>query len=535
MQSTSHGSARLLHVPTGSGLEWGRALKRSPSWILGSSWMQPVGLRTWPTGRNWLILGPPRSGKGASFFVPTLLSAPDQPEPRPRLVVTDPKGELLAIARKRLEAADYRIHVIAFDQPDLSGGFDPLPWLASDQFGGIDYGAAQHLAQTVVPVNPEAKDPFWDDTARTIIAAAVVFATRLGATFADALGLAYQFAMGATGAMAEQAANLRSVDPWAASQLMALAQNLSKDAKLAGNIGATMIAKFSHWTTPAMLSIFSRPGFTWADVQDSDQSHAVFLLAAAHHSAQQAVVVASAIAAAHRIQRRANRLGRPLWLLLDEFANVGAMPNLLDALTSLPGAGVSMALGLQSVPQLDAVYGESRAKVALEAMHGFLAFPGLGYDSARWVSNRLGQETVTTWSRSTAADHSRQWTKGEHQRAVLMPDEVSRIRSGWTVVQRSGYPGLMLQSRVYFRERRFSAESATANPATPRIAAVLDSMRQPVMEPPGAWDLGASLLSRLLPEQAETPAPEPHRLSQQVPGDETKTDLKSLLKGGEEA
>lgn len=96
-QSVSHGSARLLHFPSGSGLDWGRRLRRTPHWVLGSSWSQPVGLSTWPTGRNWLILGPPRSGKGASFFVPSLLSAPEQPEPRPSVIVTDPKGELVRV------------------------------------------------------------------------------------------------------------------------------------------------------------------------------------------------------------------------------------------------------------------------------------------------------------------------------------------------------------------------------------------------------------------------------------------------------
>lgn len=505
-RSVSHGSARLRHFVSGSGLQWGPSLKRSPSWIFGNSFGFTVGLITWPTGRNWLLLGPPRSGKGASFFVPTLLSAPDQPEPRPSIVVTDPKAELLAIARERLESQGYKIHIIAFDQPDLSDGFDPLPWLSGQNasFGGIDYGAAQHLSQTVVPHNPEEKDPFWSNTARTIIAAAAVLAYKTGDTFADALGLAYQIALSKPDALAEHVQAFRAIDPWAAAQLQGIVSALGNNPKLAGDMAADLIARFAPWTTPAMLSIFSRPSFQWSDVLEGDQPHAVFIVAASHHAEQQAVVIASLIAAAHRIQRRQNRLDRPLWMLGDEFGNVGPIPNLMDALTTLSGAGVSMALGLQSTAQLESVYGESLATVALEALHGYVSFPGLGFDSAQWVSDRLGQTTVSTWSRSTAMDNSRQWTKGEHERAVMLADEVSRLRAGFVVIQRAGFDGLTCRVSPYYRHRRFANEARLANPAHPQIAAALNAMRQDISEPPGAWDLGEQLLGRLVPSRPET-------------------------------
>lgn len=507
-RSTTHGSSRLVHYPPSAGLQWGRALRRSPAWTFGTQFGRQIGLSTWPTGRNWLVLGPPRSGKGASFFVPTLLSAGDQPDPKPSILITDPKGELLAISRQHLVSRGYQIHVVAFDQPDLSDGFDPLPWLSSEHFGGIDYGAAQHLAQTIIPVNPNEKDPFWSNAARTIVASAAVMAFRAGGTFADALGLAYQIALSSSEQFAQQVAQLRSVDAWASAQLQGLANVLANDPKLAGNIGADLIAKFSAWTTPAMLSIFSRPSFQWEDVLEGGEPRAVFVLAASHHSEQQAVVIASLIAAAHRIQRKQNRLPRPLWVLADEFGNVGRLPNLLDALTTLPGAGVSMAIGLQSIPQVESVYGQSEAKVALEALHGMTVFPGLGFDSASWVSDRLGQMTVSTWSKSTAADNSRQWTKGEHQRKVLMPDEIMTMRQGSIVVQRSGYYGLTAGSVPYYRVKKYRSESSLADPVQPKIAKVLNGMRQEIVEPPGAWDLGEQLLSQLIPQEVEKSPPD---------------------------
>ena len=541
-RSTTHGSSRLVHFPPSAGLQWGRALQRSPSWTFGAEYGMSVGLSTWPTGRNWLVLGPPRSGKGASFFVPTLLSAGDQRDPKPSILVTDPKGELLAISRKRLEGQGYKIHAVAFDQPDLSDGFDPLPWLSSEQFGGIDYGSAQHLAQTIIPINPNEKDPFWSNTARTIVASSVVMAFKRGGTFADALGLSYQLALSSSDKLAQQVAQLRNIDQWAAAQLQGIVNALSANQKLAGDIGADLIARFSTWTTPAMLSIFSRDSFSWESAIDGEQPHAIFIIAASHHASQQALVVASLIAAAHRLQRRQNRLSRPLWMMLDEFGNVGHLPNLLDALTTLPGAGVSIAIGLQSIPQVASVYGDSAAKVALEALHGFTAFPGLGYDSASWISDRLGLMTVATYSRATAADNSRQWTRGEHERKVLMADEIATMRSGTILIQRSGYHGLMAVSKAYHRQRRFRQEASIANPNQPQIAGVLNAMRQRLEAPPDAWDLGQRLLGQLIPKEATNPDPakqspksEPKPAPQPETPSQTQTGnlLTNLLSGGD--
>lgn len=518
-QKHQHGSARFAATAQAAGLTSGKALSSVAAWTLGRSggWLsRPVGLDTWPTGRNWLILGAPRSGKGANFFVPTLLSAGDQPTPRPSILITDPKGELLALARDRLSRAGYAIHVVAFDQPDLSGGFDPLPWLrGSSGLGPIDYGSAQHFAQTLVPVNPNEKDPFWGNAARLIVSSAAVLALRSGGGFADALGLAYRLALESSEELVDQIAPFARVDPWAGTQMRALVQALAGDQKLAANISADLVSKFAPWTTPAMLSIFSRPGPEWDTVLDADQPTAVFLLAAAHHASQQAVVVASLLAAAHHRQRHQNRLARPLWLLLDEFGNIGYIPNLLDALTTLPGAGVSLALGVQSIPQVEAVYGQSAARVALEAIHGMLVYPGLGYDSAKWVSERLGTATISQWSASqSSGGTARSWSQQSHARALATPDEISSLRGDRVLVLRFGAYALKLQSSPYYRDRRYAPEARLADPQNPQIAQMLDRMRQPLDVPPGAWDLGTGLLTRLeaddvaLAQSAAVPPPE---------------------------
>lgn len=50
-------------------------------------------------------------------------------------------------------------------------------------------------------------------------------------------------------------------------------------------------------------------------------------------------------------------------LLLDEFAQVGRIPKFPNTIAVARGRGVSLVLGIQSLAQLDALYGKAGAEV----------------------------------------------------------------------------------------------------------------------------------------------------------------------------
>jgi hypothetical protein len=66
-------------------------------------------LNIWPNRSHGLVLGPSRSGKTASFFLPNILQAATEANRRGRMpasfVVSAPKAELLAVAGPELAAA----------------------------------------------------------------------------------------------------------------------------------------------------------------------------------------------------------------------------------------------------------------------------------------------------------------------------------------------------------------------------------------------------------------------------------------------
>ena len=53
----------------------------------------------------------------------------------------------------------------------------------------------------------------------------------------------------------------------------------------------------------------------------------------------------------------------PILVLLDEFARLGKIPEIIDGLMTLRSAGVTFVLFVQSIASLDVIYGRDTARV----------------------------------------------------------------------------------------------------------------------------------------------------------------------------
>lgn len=123
----------------------------------------------------------------------------------------------------------------------------------------------------------------------------------------------------------------------------------------------------------------------------------------------------------------------PLIMLLDEFANVGAVPD-FDTIASVArGRGVSLWLGLHALSQLDERYGPIKARSILANMATKIALSGLDVEICEWVSRALGEETRhgsrESWHRQGLSPLPLSTTsaQNDHGRRLLTPDEVRRI------------------------------------------------------------------------------------------------------------
>ena len=123
--------------------------------------------------RHVCLVSGSRSGKGTTTIIPNLCLWPGS------VVVVDPKGENATVTAARrgsgsehCEGMGQAVHVLdpfraAQVDDTVRSRFNPLDALDPNDAFTID--EAGRLADAIVVINPNAKEPFWDESARTMI------------------------------------------------------------------------------------------------------------------------------------------------------------------------------------------------------------------------------------------------------------------------------------------------------------------------------------------------------------------------------
>jgi type IV secretory pathway TraG/TraD family ATPase VirD4 len=143
----------------------------------GKFWLGRSPLNGQPLGyvddRHICLVSGTRAGKGTTSIINNLCLWPGS------VVVVDPKGENATVTASRrgkgsehCEGMGQAVHVLdpfnaAQVDDSLRSRFNPLD--ALDPNDPITIDEAGRVADAIVVMNPESKDPFWDQSARTLV------------------------------------------------------------------------------------------------------------------------------------------------------------------------------------------------------------------------------------------------------------------------------------------------------------------------------------------------------------------------------
>jgi type IV secretion system protein VirD4 len=153
------------------------------------------------------------------------------------------------------------------------------------------------------------------------------------------------------------------------------------------------------------------------------------------------------------------QLPRGIMCYLDEFANLGFIPNISGYISTARHTRVALLLVLQSFSQLDEKYGEAIRKTILANTVTHLLLPGAGLEETEYYSRRIGNTTVRTETRSTSGsgvEARDTWTQGETGRRLMTSDELRTMPEDDVLMVSSALAPLVLRTRLYFQDRRLA-------------------------------------------------------------------------------
>ncbi|MBA9031756.1 type IV secretory system conjugative DNA transfer family protein [Rhizobium leguminosarum] len=397
-----------------------------------------------------LTMAPTRTGKGVGTIIPNLLTADRS------VICIDPKGENTKITRRARETFG-PVHILdPFGVTGLtSAAFNPLDALDPD---GLDVAEdAGTLADALVYDEPGmAGEVHWNEEAKALISGLLLKIVAEETRYRRKLTTLREYLTLPPDAFAALLKRMQEND--AAGGLVARAANrhLGKsDREAAGVLSAAQ--RHTHFLdSPRMTAALGRSDFAFSDLKT--RTGTVFLVLPpdrlSTYSRWLRLLVTQSLTDMARTKVHSHT---PVLYLLDEFAALGHLASVERAMGLMAGYGVQLWPILQDVHQLRATYGQ-RAGTFLSNAGVLQVFGVNDHDSARLVSDLLGQETVVFNTMARALDSEKSGISySEHHtaRPLLTPDEVRNLPAHAELLFLAGQRPIVARKLAYYAAPEF--------------------------------------------------------------------------------
>jgi len=147
----------------------------------------------------------------------------------------------------------------------------------------------------------------------------------------------------------------------------------------------------------------------------------------------------------------------PAFFILDEFANIGKIPDFDKKISTSRSRKISFSVILQNLDQLEAVYEKSYETIIGNCdTHVFLG--SNSQKTVEYFSKALGEKTISNRSLSKSRDRYNLWTQGMSEseqlmaRALLTPDELRRFDNDMCIIFEKGVKPIKAKKYYYFEK-----------------------------------------------------------------------------------
>ena len=387
----------------------------------------------WQRNLNRAVVG--GSGSGKTFFdlLPNIMQA------NASYFVTDPKGQTLPMAGGLPEERGYK--VLAFDTIDFEKSlhYNPIAYV-EDEADILELVGC--LIANTSGGDRHAADPFWENAERLLHVALIGYHVEVDGAEDTADPLSRTASAGSARFRWVKVAEPVAVE----DDFCLLHYKMFKDAagRTAKSILVSCNTRMEPLAIPQVRELVSHDEMELDRLGDADSRRAAFAIVSDTSGLYSFLLAVMMWQAVNVLCRRAlSRYGGSLpahvSFLLDEFANIGRLPDIEKTIAVVRSCNVSVTVYLQSMSQLKSRYKDDAATI-VDCCDTTVFLSGKSTDTVREISEAVGKETVgtLTWNETRGASGSstRNWNTVE--RDLVQPSEVARPPRDEAVVLISG-------------------------------------------------------------------------------------------------
>lgn len=418
-------------------------VQNPPGLVFGLLKNKPVILpeKTKILNRNVFVVGSPGSGKTQSFILTNVIHERER-----SMVVTDPKGEIFESTAKLKRQQGYDVRLVNFKEMQHSDRYNLLDYITRE----VD---AEQVATTLVMnAQEESRTDFWTKAEVALLKTLLLY-VKWECSGEATMSKVHEI-------LTEQGVSHQKMDQFF--------NQLPPDHPAYRSYGLIRMAKDT-----VRMSIYTSLGMTLSkfvskEVRDFTEKSDFQLDEIGKRKMILYVILPVADPTweplistfftqlfqrlYHVAEQHFNRLPISVNLLLDEFPNLGKIPNYEEILATCRSYGISISTIVQSFGQLIDKY---KSKEKAESIIGNCSLRyilGVGDKlTAEYFSELIGKTTVETFSTSPKSGFEHNSTTHSYsQRHLLTPDELTRIDRSKAILLVSGMFALRLKKVFQF-------------------------------------------------------------------------------------
>lgn len=417
-----------------------------------------ISIDTHATGRNLNVaaIGSSGSGKSHYYVLPNLLANHDL-----NWAVTDPKGELYDQTREQLEHHGYQVKLLDLANLTASTHFNPLAYIDPDQPDTAIMRLVTNIMDNTDQPDARARqsgnDGFWAKAERSLLTAltALVYHTDEQPNLNKVADLALKMeASEEDETMQSDVDILMECAEQLADQVHTHPQEWDEEARATAEGLRFAVSQYRPFTQGAgetKKSVIISLGVRLAPMQvgavrrilETDDIGidryaqgdriAIFLALPDEDPTFNFIAAVFYQCLFDRLMRTTRTLPgqtlpRPLHCMLDEFANIGRIPNFERLIATIRSRGISASIIIQNLAQLKTMYKDGWETILGNCDH-LLFLGGNEQTTTEWISKRLGKATIDTKDHSESKGRSGSTTTNYRRlgRELMTPDELGHL------------------------------------------------------------------------------------------------------------
>ncbi len=421
-----------------------------------------------------LLAAPTRSGKGVSFVIPNLLNWPDS------CVVLDIKLENFLLTSAFRAKHEHRVFLFnPYAEDGRTHRWNPLDGISRDPNQRV--GDLLTLAGTLYPASPGDKDAFWADSAKNLflgLALLLMETPGVPVTLGEILRQSSGKGRGLKDYLAQRInERLQSETPYSGDCIDALNRFLGASENTLANIISSFTAPLVPFANPIVDAATAASDFDIGRVRDERMT--IYIGIQPNRLVDAALLVNVLFSQLINVNTKelpsTDRHALQCLLILDEFPALGKINVLAKANAFIAGYGLRLLTIIQSVAQLEGIYGPNDARTLITNHAMQVLFTPREQKDANAYSEMLGTYTVksTTKGMSTnrgfAGGGSRSENVSDQRRALLLPQELKELSDDEQIIVLENTRPIRCRKAKYFREPVFIDRLKTVSPALAKV------------------------------------------------------------------